>query len=45
MVAFSERDKNTDWDELAKDCIAFANSHGGSILIGIEDDAALPPEN
>jgi ATP-dependent DNA helicase RecG len=37
--------KNTDWDELAKDCIAFANSHGGSILIGIEDDDDLPPAN
>jgi len=22
--------KNTDWDELAKDCISFANAHGGS---------------
>ncbi|GHT62325.1 hypothetical protein AGMMS50239_15330 [Bacteroidia bacterium] len=29
--------KNTDWDELAKDCISFANSHGGNILIGVED--------
>jgi len=37
--------RNTDWDELAKDCISFANSHGGNILIGIEDDSHLPPEN
>ena len=37
--------KNTDWDELAKDCISFANAHGGNILIGIEDGDDLPPEN
>jgi len=37
--------KNTDWDELAKDCIAFANSHGGNILIGVENDDSLPPVN
>ncbi len=33
----------TDWDELAKDCVAFANARGGDILIGIEDDASVPP--
>ena len=37
--------KNTDWEELAKDCIAFANTHGGNILIGIENDDDLPPVN
>ncbi|MDR1119552.1 MAG: putative DNA binding domain-containing protein [Dysgonamonadaceae bacterium] len=37
--------KNTDWDELAKDCISFASSHGGNILIGVEDDDDLPPAN
>jgi len=37
--------KNTDWDELAKDCISFANAHGGNILIGIENDDNLPPGN
>ena len=37
--------RNTDWDELAKDCISFANAHGGNILIGIEDDDDLPPAN
>ncbi|MDR1896029.1 MAG: putative DNA binding domain-containing protein [Prevotellaceae bacterium] len=37
--------KNTDWGELAKDCISFANSHGGNILIGIEDGDNLPPVN
>lgn len=34
-----------DWKELAKDCISFSNSRGGTIFIGIEDDASLPPEN
>lgn len=32
-----------NWKELAKDCIAFANAEGGRLLIGIEDDADLPP--
>jgi len=39
------KEKNTDWDELAKDCISFANAHGGNILIGIENDEELPPVN
>jgi ATP-dependent DNA helicase RecG len=26
-----------DWDEIAKDCVAFANAQGGCLLIGIED--------
>lgn len=34
--------KNPDWDELAKDCVAFANAKGGDIYIGIEDDAESP---
>lgn len=34
----------TDWDELAKDCVCFANGQGGVILIGVEDNAALPPD-
>lgn len=29
--------------ELAKDCVCFANTQGGSILIGIEDDSDAPP--
>jgi ATP-dependent DNA helicase RecG len=37
--------KNIDWDELAKDCVAFANAQGGSILVGIEDGDSLPPKN
>ncbi len=34
--------KNTDWDELAKDCVSFANAQGGFIYIGIEDNQTLP---
>ncbi len=32
--------KNTNWDELAKDCVCFANGQGGYIYIGIEDGAS-----
>ena len=35
--------KTADWNELAKDCIAFANATGGRLLIGIEDGYDLPP--
>ena len=35
--------RQTDWDELAKDCVSFANAQGGFILIGIEDADLLPP--
>ena len=27
---------NTDWDELAKDAVCFANASGGKILIGLK---------
>lgn len=37
--------KLTDWDELAKDCVAFANAQGGYIYIGIEDKESQPPQN
>jgi ATP-dependent DNA helicase RecG len=37
--------RSTDWNELAKDCVAFANNLGGFIYIGIEDDSTLPPIN
>lgn len=37
--------KTTDWNELAKDCVCFANAQGGFIYVGIEDKATLPPEN
>jgi len=36
--------KNAQWNELAKDCVCFANARGGTILIGIEDGATKPPE-
>ena len=39
------REKQTDWNELAKDCISFANAQGGFIFIGIEDKEKLPPES
>ena len=29
--------KSADWEALAKDCVCFANSAGGRLLIGIED--------
>lgn len=35
--------KTADWDELVKDCVAFANATGGRLLIGIENDQDLPP--
>lgn len=34
-----------NFGELAKDCVAFANSHGGYLAIGIEDDTELPDAN
>lgn len=34
----------TDWDELAKDCVCFANAKGGIIALGIKDDQELPPK-
>lgn len=33
---------NPDWNELAKDCVCFANAYGGKILFGIEDDRDIP---
>lgn len=33
----------TDWDELAKDCVCFANGTGGVIHIGVEDGSTTPP--
>ena len=37
--------KQPAWDELAKDCVCFANARGGKIYIGIEDDDEIPPNN
>ena len=36
-------DKTANWDEVAKDCVCFANGRGGRLLIGIEDGDTLPP--
>ena len=35
--------KCADWNEVAKDCVAFSNAQGGVIDYGIEDDADAPP--
>lgn len=35
--------KSEDWNEVAKDCVAFSNAQGGVIDYGIEDDADAPP--
>lgn len=35
--------KSADWQEIVKDCIAFANATGGRLLIGIEDGKDAPP--
>lgn len=37
------RGKSANWDEVAKDCVCFANGQGGRLLFGIEDDESLPP--
>ena len=34
--------KTANFGELAKDCVAFANSNGGKLSIGIEDNTDLP---
>lgn len=36
--------KTADFDELARDCVAFANAQGGRLLIGIENESELPPK-
>ena len=35
--------KTADWNEIAKDCIAFSNATGGRLLLGIEDGQDAPP--
>lgn len=35
--------KSADWNEIAKDCVCFANAQGGRLLIGIEDGHTFPP--
>ncbi len=34
---------NADWDQIAKDCVCFANGNGGRLLIGVEDGECEPP--
>lgn len=34
---------NPNWNEIAKDCVSFANAQGGSLIFGIEDGDKLPP--
>lgn len=34
---------SANFNEIAKDCVAFANKEGGHLVIGIEDDQDLPP--
>jgi ATP-dependent DNA helicase RecG len=35
--------KTADWNEIAKDCIAFANATGGCLLLGLEEGQDAPP--
>jgi ATP-dependent DNA helicase RecG len=35
--------KAANWDEIAKDCVAFANATGGRLLLGIENGQSYPP--
>ncbi|PKO93303.1 MAG: ATP-dependent DNA helicase [Betaproteobacteria bacterium HGW-Betaproteobacteria-10] len=35
--------KSADWNELTKDCVAFANATGGRLLLGIDDGQDQPP--
>lgn len=35
--------KSAEWNEVAKDCVAFSNAQGGVIDYGIEDGADAPP--
>lgn len=37
--------KKADWNEVAKDCVAFSNAQGGTIDYGIEDDVDYPSPN
>ena len=37
--------KTANFGELAKDCVAFANTYGGYLAIGIEDEMDMPSPN
>ncbi len=41
LLCFARPDK-IGWKELAKDCVAFANTRGGDLLFGIEDAESEP---
>lgn len=43
-IRFLERQNGPDWNELSKDCVAFANTDDGAIIIGIEDGETDPPQ-
>lgn len=34
---------SANWAELAKDCVCFANSRGGVLFIGLENNEKMPP--
>lgn len=36
---------NADWDEIVKECVAFANAIGGRLIIGVEDGKQEPPKD
>lgn len=42
LLCFPADPKRWDWQKLAKHCIAFANSRGGTLHFGIEDKADGP---
>jgi len=42
LLCFKD-EKKVSWKELAKDCVAFANTRGGTLAFGIEDAAEEPP--
>lgn len=35
--------QRADWDEVARECVCFANGRGGTLIIGIEDGENEPP--
>jgi ATP-dependent DNA helicase RecG len=41
ILCFADREK-VKWNELAKDCVAFANTRGGLLLFGVEDSECEP---
>ena len=45
LLCFPADPKRWDWQKLAKHCIAFANTRGGTLHFGVEDQADAPPAN